>query len=182
MRKYGPRDVAQRWTSKLSAAGWTPISDIFLKHYAEMDPPITTPEAMVIIQLMVNKWDASPPYPGFKGIAKRMGMTDTAVRTHVRRLEKKEYLKRIPRPGNTNEFVLEPLFSALEEFITQEGQMSIERRERPRCRSVINRLLREKGGTLHDLIEGDNKYKISEAMRIQVRKMIDEEAGKKTPA
>jgi len=117
MAQYGPRDVAQRWTSKLSDAGWTPVSDVFLKHYGEMDPPITTPEAMVIIQLMVNKWDANPPYPGFKGIAKRMGITDTAVRTHVRRLERKLYLKRIPRPGNTNEFDLQPLFAALEKLV-----------------------------------------------------------------
>lgn len=118
MLKYGPRDVAQRWTAKLSSAGWTPISDVFLKHYAAMEPPITTPEAMVIIQLMLNKWDASPPYPGFKGIAKRMGISDTAVRTHVRRLEKKGYLTRKLRKGTTNEFFLDKLFAALEQFVT----------------------------------------------------------------
>jgi len=53
----------------------------------------------------------------------------------------------------------------------------IERRERPRCRQIINRLRAEKGCTLRDLIEGDEKHKISDAMQIQVRKMIAEEEG-----
>lgn len=110
-------DNSNRWTPKLSEAGYTPVSDIFLKHYAEMSPPITTPEAMIIIQLMMNKCDKNPPCITFKGIAERMGITATAVRAHVRRLEKNNYLKRVFRSGSTNEFDLEPLFSRLERIV-----------------------------------------------------------------
>lgn len=52
--------------------------------------------------------------------------------------------------------------------------MPIERRERPQCRKVIDRLIAERGCTLEALIEGDEKYKLGKAVRVQVRKMIEE--------
>ncbi len=54
--------------------------------------------------------------------------------------------------------------------------MPIERRERPNCRRIVEKLLRERGCTLQDLIAGNNKFGISEALRIQTRKMIEEAA------
>ena len=111
------RDPAARWTSKLVKNGWTPISDDFLAHYTDLVPAITSTEAMLIVHLMQHKWDGKAPYPGFETLAKRMGMTATAVRNHARSLEKKGYLQREPRVSQTNRFHLDGLFRKLEAFI-----------------------------------------------------------------
>ncbi|ODU00382.1 MAG: hypothetical protein ABS79_03450 [Planctomycetes bacterium SCN 63-9] len=71
-------------------------------------------EAMLVIHLMRHKWDDAPPFPGFKTLAGRMGVTATSVRNLARSLELKGYLKRHKRVGTTNHFELSPLFRALE--------------------------------------------------------------------
>lgn len=109
------RDVAKRWTAKLAKGGFTPVVTVFLEHYARMNPPLTTPEAMLVIHLMSFKWDESMPWPAFKTLAKRMGISATAVRNHARNLEtRKNYLVRHKRVGQPNQFDLTPLFTALE--------------------------------------------------------------------
>lgn len=109
------RDPASRWTPAL-AKSWTPIADEFLQSYAHLEPPITSLEAMLIIQLIQHKWDAKAPFPGFKTLADRMGLTPTSVRNHARSLEKKGYLRREMRQAQTNRFHLDGLFKKLEEF------------------------------------------------------------------
>lgn len=109
------RDVAKRWTEKLAKGGFTPVVQAFLEHYASLSPPITTPEAVFIIHLMSFKWDEKMPWPAFKTLAKRMGISTTAVRNHARSLDTgKKYLVRHPRVGKPNLFDLRPLFAALE--------------------------------------------------------------------
>lgn len=110
------RQVKKRWTPKLVEDGWTPVSDFFLKNYHRLSPPVTNSEAMLIIHLMMHKWDESAPYPAFKTLAKRMGMSVTAARGHARSLEVKKLLVREKRVAKTNRFHLEPLFEALEKL------------------------------------------------------------------
>lgn len=92
--------------------GYTPVADNFLEHYSSLG--ITTSEAMFIVHLISYKWDKKHPYPSFGALAKRMGVTDTAVRNYARSLEKKELLRRLMREGETNLFDLSPLFVKLE--------------------------------------------------------------------
>jgi DNA-binding MarR family transcriptional regulator len=104
--------VGARWTEKLIEDGYTPVSDIFLRNYGALK--ISTAEAMFLIHLISFKWDEKRPFPSLKTIAGRMNMSPTAVRSHVRRLEKGGLIQRVKRSGATNEFDLTPLFSALE--------------------------------------------------------------------
>ena len=114
------RGVGKRWTPQLVKEGWTPVSDFFLKSYHRLSPPITNSEAMLIVHLMMHKWDKGAPYIGFKTLAKRMGMSTTAARGHARSLDVKGYLRREIRVGTTNRFYLEPLFEALEKLRSAE--------------------------------------------------------------
>lgn len=114
------RDVAARWTPMLSKKGWTPICDYFLDSYTRLAPKITNLEALLVIHLMRYKWDAEAPFPGFRALAKRMGITATSARNHARSLEKKGYLRREKRVGTTNKFDLTPLFAALERLLQLE--------------------------------------------------------------
>lgn len=115
------RLVSSRWTPRLVAGGWTPVADFFLDSYTRLDPPLSTSEAMLVIHLMRHKWDKEMPFPGFKSLARRMGITATSVRNHARSLEQKGYLRRHVQVGTTNRFDLEPLFRALEELLAQES-------------------------------------------------------------
>jgi DNA-binding MarR family transcriptional regulator len=110
------RDVARRWTPTLIEDGFTPISNTFLMSYARLDPPVTSSEAILIAHLIHFKWDKIPPKPALTTLARRMGITATAVRNHVRSLEKKCYLFRHRRAGRPNLFDLRPLFLALEKL------------------------------------------------------------------
>jgi hypothetical protein len=108
------RSVADRWTASLAKDGWTPVSDCFLNGYSRLSPAIKASEAMFIIHLMSHKWDMAAPYPGFKSIARRMGLTPEGARLLARSLEKKGYLYRQMQVGQTNKFHLDSLFAALE--------------------------------------------------------------------
>ena len=113
------RKVEKRWTKKLADAGWSPISDFFLGQYTRLNPPMTSVEAMFVIHLMSHKWDEDKPHPGFKRIARRMGVTDASTRGYARSLEKKGYLARVFRESRTNLFDLSPLFIRLEERLAE---------------------------------------------------------------
>lgn len=75
---------------------------------------------MLVIHLMRHKWTSEAPYPSFKTLAKRMGVSPQAARIHARKLETKNYLKREFKTGEPNRFHLAGLFSALEELLRQD--------------------------------------------------------------
>jgi DNA-binding transcriptional MocR family regulator len=81
--------------------------------YSKLNPPLTSGEALFIIQLMNFKWNKRAPFPSYGLLAKRMGLSDKAVRRHAAALEAKKYLYRIQRVGATNKFDLSKLFDAL---------------------------------------------------------------------
>jgi hypothetical protein len=134
--RVAQRMVSTRWTPALVSGGWTPVADYFLDSYTKLTPPLSTSEAMLVIHLMRHKWDAAPPFPGFKTLAKRMGITATAVRNHARSLEKKGYLLRYKRVGTTNHFDLVPLFVALEKLQAYEAGQRDAQQVRSRAQPV----------------------------------------------
>jgi DNA-binding MarR family transcriptional regulator len=109
------RSVGSRWKHpQLFAKGYLAIPVLFLNVYANLKPyPLTLGEAMFVLHLMEFKWDERSPYPSYKVLAKRMGVSDKMVRRHAQTLETKKYLRRVARIGATNEFDLTPLFDAL---------------------------------------------------------------------
>jgi hypothetical protein len=118
---------AQRWGGEelfreLFGKGYVPVPSLFLQHYARLIPPLNSGEAMFVLQLMDFKWDAKHPFPGYKTIAKRMGVTDKMARTHAKNLETSKYLIRHMRVGRTNRFDLTPLFEALARSIAKNGK------------------------------------------------------------
>jgi hypothetical protein len=109
------RSKVARWKhEELFVKGYLIVPSLFLLSYAHLKPhPLTAGEALFILHLMEHKWDQRAPYPSYKTIAKRMGVSDKMVRRHAQNLEAKHYLRRLPRVGETNQFDLTPLFDAL---------------------------------------------------------------------
>ncbi|AMV19683.1 helix-turn-helix domain-containing protein [Planctomyces sp. SH-PL14] len=127
------RQVANRWTPRLGVS-FTPVSDFFLNNYHRLEMSHT--EAMVVIHLVSFKWDDNAPFPALKTIGRRMGITSTSVRSHVRRLEEKGLLAREMQVGTTNRFHLQPLFARLEQLLALDEQREAERLAEERERMI----------------------------------------------
>lgn len=105
---------AEMWAAELEDDGHVRISTFFLENYHRLKPySLTHGEAMFIVHLMQHKWGKDAPYPGYKMIAKRMGVSDKTARRLAKSLEDKKYLVREVRQANTNRFHLSKLITAL---------------------------------------------------------------------
>lgn len=119
--KKHDRSVAARWTKRLEH--FVPVSEYFLKNYHRLggSKGLSSAEVMVIIHLMDHKWDSRAPFPTVGLLAKRMGVTDRAVRTAVKTLEDLGLLKRVYAPhGGPNRYQLEGLFQTLEKMMDED--------------------------------------------------------------
>lgn len=104
----------------MRAGGFTPVSVFFLDNYHRLRPPLKNREALLVVHLMRHKYDTRSPFPSVKSLAVKMGISMTAVRSHLRNLELKGYLKREARRATTNVFHLDGLFDRLETLIAAE--------------------------------------------------------------
>ena len=114
-RAKSHRTHSARWRhAELFDDGYVPVPVEFLRHYARLKPySLTSGEALFVIHLMEFKWDNASPFPSYKTLAARMGVSDKMARRHAQSLEQKGYLRRIVRVGQTNRFNLTLLFDAL---------------------------------------------------------------------
>ena len=112
--KQNKQTLAKKWAAELETDGHVQISTFFLENYHRLKPyPLTHGEAMFVVHLMQHKCGQEAPYPGYKTIAKRMGVSDKTARRLAKSLEDKKYLVREVRHANTNRFHLTKLMSAL---------------------------------------------------------------------
>src|SRR6267154_1665070 len=90
------RSASARWGDKpeLFATGFIVVPHSFLHRYAALKPPLTPGEALFVLHLMSFKWDRDLPYPSYKTLAQRMGITDKMARRYAQSLDKKGYLRR----------------------------------------------------------------------------------------
>ena len=120
------RKLVTRWGGHdelfASPEGWVGVPDAFLRNYANLQSygGLTVGEAMFVLQLMAFKWTGEDPFPSYKTLARRMGVTDKMVRRYAAKLEGKGYLKRRAQIGGTNTFDLKPLFAAVRKALELE--------------------------------------------------------------
>jgi hypothetical protein len=113
----------ERWVRpELLKKGYLPVPALFLHYYSRLNPPLNSGQAMFVFQVMSHKWDAKLPYPGYKTIAKRMGISEDMARTHARDLKTMHYLRIVPRLAKTNRFDFKPLFDALAVLIETDAE------------------------------------------------------------
>lgn len=118
-KKRSPsKAIAAQWTPKLANAGWAAVPHAFYDNYHKLKPPITSLEAMFILQIMRHKWDEKPPWIGYKLIAKRMGLNaESSARRYGDSLRKKRYMEVEYRKNKPCLFYFGKLFEALEELM-----------------------------------------------------------------
>lgn len=110
------RSLAARWGSQqLFEEGFVGVPAGFLRCYTLLN--LSNSEAMFVLQLMSFKWNENAPFPSYKTLAQRMGITTEMARRHAKSLEDKHLLVRVKRTGQSNAFDLRPLSSALEQLL-----------------------------------------------------------------
>jgi len=102
-----------RWGDELLDRGSTPIANLLLDYYAELD--ITTEECMFIIHVFRFKWGEPHPFPSMRTIAQKMGRTKRSIQGYASSLEEKEFLIRRERDGTTSELDFSPLLTAIKQ-------------------------------------------------------------------
>jgi hypothetical protein len=110
------RSAAARWGDDQSIfrQGFVIVPNRFLRSYASLKPEaLSVGEAMFVLQLMTFKWDQALPFPSYKTIAQRMGITDKMARRYAQSLDRKGYLRRQYKQQATNRFDLTGLFEAI---------------------------------------------------------------------
>jgi hypothetical protein len=114
--------LVSRWGGRgeLLVEGFVAVPTAFLKYLGSLKPGLTPAEALFVLELMVYKWDAQAPFPGYKTLADRMGVSEVYARKLGRSLHAKGHLRRQPRVGQTNLFDLQPLFDRLAAHATAE--------------------------------------------------------------
>jgi DNA-binding MarR family transcriptional regulator len=115
------RDLATRWGGKpvLFENGFLAVPNTFLRYVGKLNPPLNPAEILFILELMTFKWGERAPFPGYKTLADRMGISQPYARKLARSLEDKNYLKRRIRRGQTNRFFLTGLFDELERLVIE---------------------------------------------------------------
>jgi hypothetical protein len=122
------RSATARWGKqdiRLFREGWLSVPNKFLRCYTALNPPLSSGEALFVLQLMTFKWDDAAPFPSYGRIAKTMGVTDKMARRYAQSLQKKGYLVRQFQKRAPNKFDLTRLFDALAEVrleATSEGK------------------------------------------------------------
>jgi hypothetical protein len=104
----------ERWAPALKSDGHVQVSTFFLENYHRLQPyPLTHGEAMFVVHLMQHKWGAKAPFPSYRTLAQRMGVSIKTTRRFAASLQQKKYLYREVRIGVTNLFYLDKLITAL---------------------------------------------------------------------
>lgn len=126
------RKLVTRWGGfeDLFTKGWVGIPVQFLTSYANLKPyGLSSGEVLFVMHLMAFKWDHEAPFPSYRRLAQRMGISDKMVRRYAAQMESKGYLKRISRIGRSNTFDLTPLFEAVRSSINPHDQEAEEDEE-----------------------------------------------------
>ena len=97
----------ERWSPALHRFGHTQISNFFLRYYHKLQ--LTHGEAMFVVHLMQHKWDKYAPYPSYKTLGERMGVSIKSARRFAASLQQKGFLWRQYTTGRSNQFGIIPL-------------------------------------------------------------------------
>jgi hypothetical protein len=112
------RSLAARWGSNLLfKEGYVAVPAPLLRLYTRLN--LSNSEFVFILELMLFKWGEQAPFPSYKTVAQRMGITIEMARKHAKSLEEKGLLKRVKRTGQSNAFDLQPLTTMLESLLAE---------------------------------------------------------------
>jgi DNA-binding MarR family transcriptional regulator len=107
-------DFTIKWSPLLLGDGFTVIPNTLIEHQADLK--ITSSELNTIVGLLSFKWDDRKPWPSAATLSGYSGLAVHTIRTNLRNLEKKGFIKRHHINGRSNEYDFQPLLERLESY------------------------------------------------------------------
>jgi DNA-binding MarR family transcriptional regulator len=126
-------DLARRTTNRIARSGFCPVPSALLFHHNRFRDPqgkrLNPSEVLLLIHLYSYKRGADHPYPGIDTLARRLGVTDRAVRKMLNRLEKCQLVRRIydSRNRRSNRYDLAGLWRAIEDMLDADSQAALQK-------------------------------------------------------
>lgn len=105
---------SKRWSARLVADGYTDIPNALIRNQGKLG--ITSTEMVVIQCLASHQWDHRLPFPATSTLATYTGKSNGTIKSSLRSLESKGYLKRVYREGQTSLYDLRPLDKVLKSY------------------------------------------------------------------
>ena len=109
-----------KWSAKVMKLGYTPLPNLLLRGQAKLK--LSPIEFNIVVQLLMHWWDADDhPFLAKETIGIRIGKSSRQVQRCITQLEKKGYLKRLPRyrgkkAQTSNAYSLDGLVMKLKEI------------------------------------------------------------------
>jgi hypothetical protein len=126
-----------KWSAKVMKLGYTPLPNLLLRAQAKLK--LTPLQFNVTAQILMHWWDADDcPYLSKETIGTRIGKSPRQIQRVLTQLEKKGYLKRVPRyfgkkQQTSNAFSLDGLVTKLKaiepEFTKAAEQARLKRKK-----------------------------------------------------
>jgi len=115
------RALVRRWGGhpELFRDGFVGVPSTLLAVSGKLEPKLTPADVLLVLNLMAFKWDEKAPFPSYRTLAERMGVSVAYARKLAASLEKKGYLVREARIGASNQFNLSPLFERLAAYVNR---------------------------------------------------------------
>ena len=113
------KESERKWGVAVMKLGYCVLPSILLQAQARL--LVTPQEMMVLLQLVEHWWTKDGTvYPSKEQLADRIGLSQKQIQRHVKSLETKKLIKRIPRTykgrKTSNEYDLQGLVTKLQEI------------------------------------------------------------------
>src|SRR3990167_5735202 len=92
---------SQKWSPEVAKGGHTPMPNLLIAH--QKDLGVTNGEMVILMDLLMFKWDSKDPYPSVPTLAKSNGMAHQTILRHLRSLEAKHLMRRVFRKATSSE-------------------------------------------------------------------------------
>ena len=105
-------EFKDKWTPRISGFGFTELPNILIHNQGKLD--ISSGELVTLLGLISHRWDNRYPNPSVARLAKFSGRSLSSIRSNLRSLEAKKYIKRIYTYGFQNHYDITLLIRRLE--------------------------------------------------------------------
>jgi predicted transcriptional regulator len=118
MFENSPEKFSQKWSINIADKGFAAIPNCLL--FCQADLGLKGEEAVVLLHLLAYYWEVnSKIYPSSNTIGKSLGKTNSTVRRKIQILEKKGFVKRIYRVGQSNFYEITPTINKLKSHVDE---------------------------------------------------------------
>lgn len=109
----GNRTIGSLWGEEVMKPGWVPVPTTLLRNWRYLGGIDRTDVLLLLLLMDYRRNDGSYRPVSVKALSKQLKMGDRAVRTRIKNLKERDYLKQSQERGKKRTYDLQPLFDKL---------------------------------------------------------------------